>query len=168
MNNQKKRNNPWWHGKKGEHLVLLQFLILVTFVILPEWRPGSLHNMQAVASELRLGILAVCGLLALLFGGLGSHTIREYVTPLPYPVDHNELVQHGIYAYVRHPLYSSQLIAGLGWCIYTLSLSHLLLLAVAFLFFDVKASKEELWLTERHPEYRTYAAKVKKFIPWVY
>lgn len=69
---------------------------------------------------------------------------------------------------LHHPLYSSQLFTGFGWIIFTLSLSHLLLLAVAFLFFSYKADKEELWLKERYPEYEEYKRRVKKFIPWVY
>jgi protein-S-isoprenylcysteine O-methyltransferase Ste14 len=69
---------------------------------------------------------------------------------------------------VRHPLYSSQLFAALGWTLYTLSLSHLLILVVGFLFFDYKAGKEEGWLTERHPAYPDYARRVKKLVPWVY
>jgi protein-S-isoprenylcysteine O-methyltransferase Ste14 len=69
---------------------------------------------------------------------------------------------------VRHPLYSSQLFAALGWVAFSLSLSHLALLAVGFVFFDFKASKEEAWLTERHPDYADYARGVRKLIPWIY
>ena len=88
--------------------------------------------------------------------------------PLNNTVDHSELVQTGVYRFVRHPLYSSQLFAAFGWAIFTLSLSHFLLLVAAFLFFSYKADKEEQWLKERHPEYAEYAKRVKKFIPWVY
>ena len=69
---------------------------------------------------------------------------------------------------MRHPLYSSQLFAALRWVAFSLSLSHLALLAVGFVFFDFKASKEEDWLTERHPDYAEYARGVRKLIPWIY
>jgi protein-S-isoprenylcysteine O-methyltransferase Ste14 len=69
---------------------------------------------------------------------------------------------------VRHPLYSSQLFAALGWTLFTLSLTQLAILVLGFLFFDYKASKEEGWLTERHPEYAAYAARGRKFVPWIY
>lgn len=105
---------------------------------------------------------------ALGFGVLGALQIRRYLTPLPYPVDHSRLVTSGVYGLVRHPLYSSQLFAALGWSLFTLSLSHLAILVLGFLFFDYKASKEELWLTERHPEYADYARRVRKLIPWIY
>jgi protein-S-isoprenylcysteine O-methyltransferase Ste14 len=83
-------------------------------------------------------------------------------------VDHSQLVQHGVYAIVRHPLYASLLFAGAAWALYNLSLSHLLALGVAFAFFKYKAAREEAWLTERHPDYVSYAGRVKKFIPWIY
>jgi protein-S-isoprenylcysteine O-methyltransferase Ste14 len=83
-------------------------------------------------------------------------------------VDHSRLVSHGAYAVVRHPLYSSQLFAALGWTVLQLSLSHLALLVIGFVFFDHKAFKEEQWLEERHPEYADYARRVKKLIPWLY
>ena len=116
----------------------------------------------------RLAVLAVCLVLALVIGGLGVLKLGANLTPLPYPLDHNRLVTQGIYALIRHPLYSCQLFAALGWVVYSLSLSHLLLLVVAFLFFDYKATQEEAWLTERHPEYADYARGTRKLIPWVY
>ena len=124
-------------GRRGELLVLIQFVLMIGFALL---------------------------LLAL----LGAHHIRDYLTPLPYPVDHSQLVQHGVYGIVRHPLYTSLLSAGLAWIIYNLSLSHLLLWIIGFAFFDYKANKEEHWLSERHPEYADYVQRVRKFVPFVY
>ena len=77
----------------------------------------------------------------------------------------NEKEGKGPFFTIRHPLYSSQLFAGFGWVIFTLSLSHFPLLIGAFFFFSYKANKEEQWLTERHPEYTEYARRVRKFIP---
>ena len=114
-------------------------------------------------AALILGMLAALG-----FGAFGVLHIRRYLTPLPYPVDHSRLVTTGVYGLVRHPLYSSQLFAALGWTLFTLSLTQLAVLVLGFLFFDYKASKEEGWLTERHPEYTAYALRVRKFVPWIY
>ncbi len=159
-------NRRW--GGRGEYLVLLQGIIFLAFVLTPAWNPLVTASLLSETSPIRWAGLAAFGGAALALGGLGALQIRRYLTPLPYPVDHNRLVQHGVYAVVRHPLYSSLLAAGLGWTVFTLSLSHLLLLALAFVFFDFKATKEEQWLTERHPEYAGYAKRVKKFIPGVY
>jgi len=155
-------------GKRGEYLVVLQFLLMAVFIATPVWPESAQAAFPAGATPLGWTVLVLCWSAALLLGGLGSHHIREYLTPLPYPVDHSRLVTTGVYALVRHPLYASQLLAALGWAVFSTSLSHLLLLLVALGFFSFKASKEERWLTEKHPEYADYAKKVKKFIPWIY
>lgn len=160
--------NRTWHGPRGEVLVALQFLLLGLFIFVPVWQPGEVANWLAATAALRWAILIVCALVALLFVSMGSLHIRDYLTPLPYPVEHNELVRHGVYAIVRHPLYSSQLFAAFGWTVFNLSLSHLLVLIMGFMFFDYKAKWEETWLTERHPSYPEYARGVRKFIPWLY
>ncbi len=155
-------------GRRGEMLVAIQFALMIIFAVMPVWHPGLSPGLFADLLLPRLILAIPLALVALAFGALGSHHIREYLTPLPYPVEHNQLVQHGVYGLVRHPLYASLLSAALAWTLYSISLSHLLLLVVGFLFFDFKAGKEEAWLTERHPEYTDYAARVSKFIPWVY
>jgi protein-S-isoprenylcysteine O-methyltransferase Ste14 len=157
-----------WHGRRGELLVVVQFVLFGVFVFAPVWNPWLSPGLLAATVWMRTGILAAAGLAALLLGLFGVRSLGPSLTPLPYPVDHNRLVTEGVYALVRHPLYSSQIFAALAWVSYTLSLSHLALLVAAFLFFDYKAGKEESWLTERHPEYPGYAARVRKLIPWVY
>ncbi len=157
-----------WHGRRGELLVAIQFALFFAFALAPRWNPWLTPDLLAVTAAPRLAVLVVCTLAALVFGGLGSHALGSYLTPLPYPVDHSRLVTSGVYGIVRHPLYSALLFAALGWVCYTLSLSHLALLVVAFLFFDYKADKEEGWLSERHPHYHWYAARVKRFVPFLY
>lgn len=155
-------------GQRGEYLVVLQFVLFFAFIFAPPWNPLATPGVMEASALLRWVALVLLWLVALVLGGLGTIHIRDYLTPLPYPVDHNQLVKHGVYGWVRHPLYSSQLFAAAGWVLFTLSLTHLLILIGGFLFFDYKAGKEEGWLTERHPEYPDYAKQVRKLIPWVY
>ena len=152
-------------GAHGEHLVLIQLALVVLFILAPVWpdlRSGELYRQLTLV---RWSALVIGLALGAILGFGGSFTIRRYLTPLPYPVEHNKLVDTGVYGLMRHPLYTAQLLAALGWTIYAMSLSHLLVTALALAFFNHKASKEEDWLTERHPEYREYAAKVGKFAP---
>lgn len=168
MNKPLRETPKFWQGKRGEYLVLVQFLLMFGFALWPVWNPWlTLADLVALAPW-RWTALILCGIVALVFGALGSHALKRYLTPLPYPVDHSQLVQHGVYGLVRHPLYSSLLFAALGWTLFSLSLAHALLLPIGVLFFTYKAGREEAWLTERHPEYAAYARRVKKFIPWIY
>lgn len=157
-----------WYGRRGEVLVVIQFALMFAFILTPTWSPLTTPEQLAALAPLRWTVLVPTWLVALAFGALGSLHIRAYLTPLPYPVDHSRLVQHGVYALVRHPLYSSQLFAALGWVAFTASLPHLAILIAGFVFFDYKAGREERWLTERHPEYTDYARRVRKFVPWLY
>jgi protein-S-isoprenylcysteine O-methyltransferase Ste14 len=154
-------------GAKGELLVAIQIALVALFVFTPVWpdlRSGDLYRQLAIPRWIALLAGMLTGAMLVIGGVTG---IRKYLTPLPYPVEDNRLVETGVYALVRHPLYSAQLLATAGWTIYTLSLSHLLLTIASYIFFSHKASKEEAWLTERHPEYRDYAARVGKFLPGV-
>jgi protein-S-isoprenylcysteine O-methyltransferase Ste14 len=157
-----------WHGRRGELLVAIQFALFLAFILVPRWNPWLSAEWLSATAPVRLILLVVCGVIAFALGGLGSRSLRPYLTPLPYPVEHSQLVTSGVYGLVRHPLYSALLFAALGWVCYSLSLSHLVLLVVGFLFFDYKAAKEERWLSERHPDYAAYSARVRKFVPWVY
>jgi protein-S-isoprenylcysteine O-methyltransferase Ste14 len=159
---------PPGRGGRGELLVALQFVLFFAFLFLPTWNPWLSQNLLSSTTLPRLAMLALCGLIALAMGFFGLFKLGRNLTPLPYPLDHNQLVTQGIYGWVRHPLYSSQLFAALGWVCYSLSLGHLLLLVVGFFFFDYKARKEENWLSQRHPEYADYAQRVSKLVPWVY
>lgn len=160
-------NRPW-HGARGELLVVLQFLLAVTFIFAPPWNPWLAPHAFASTDIARSAALWTLSGTASTMAALALTKIRRYLTPLPHPVAHSELVTSGIYGWVRHPLYSCQLIAGLGWTIFTLSALHLGLLVAGFLFFDYKAKIEERWLTERHPGYRVYAHRVRKLLPWLY
>jgi protein-S-isoprenylcysteine O-methyltransferase Ste14 len=155
-------------GRRGEYLVLAQFVLMFAFILAPAWNPWVGPETLAALAPARWALALAGAAVGLAFGGLGVLAIRSYLTPLPFPVAHNRLVRGGVYSLVRHPLYSSQLFAAFGWTAFTLSLTHLALLVVGFAFFDHKASKEEAWLTERHPDYADYARGVRKLIPWVY
>jgi protein-S-isoprenylcysteine O-methyltransferase Ste14 len=76
------------------------------------------------------------------------------------------VVEHGIYRYIRHPIYTADLLllAGLQ-----LGLNSWLVLGVALLAAVVirRTLAEEALLAERLPGYRTYCARTKRFIPFV-
>jgi protein-S-isoprenylcysteine O-methyltransferase Ste14 len=155
-------------GKKGEYLVLIQFLLVTVFVALPVYPSISGTELFKAIAIIRWTFLILFTGCALIFVTCGSYTIRYYLTPLPYPVRHNQLVTTGIYGVVRHPLYSGLFFAASGWTLFSMSLSHFLLTVCGAIFFSYKSSLEEQWLKERHPEYAAYALRVKKFIPMFY
>jgi protein-S-isoprenylcysteine O-methyltransferase Ste14 len=104
------------------------------------------------------GLCAVAGLLAL----------KGMLTPFPEPRAHGQLVQHGIYSLMRHPLYTSLIVTSLGWALFRQSTPALIVILPLAVFFDAKARREEHHLRARFPEYGDYAQRSRRFIPWIY
>jgi protein-S-isoprenylcysteine O-methyltransferase Ste14 len=79
------------------------------------------------------------------------------------------LVTTGIYAYIRHPLYSSLLL--LTWGIYLKALSlastALVLVATTFLIATARADETEC-IQYFGNEYQEYMGKTKRFIPFLF
>ena len=98
----------------------------------------------------------------------GSLELGANLTPLPHPKHDGELVTGGVYGLVRHPIYSGVIFLAIAYSCWQLSLSHAIGAIVLLLFFDIKARKEESWLSTKFTDYEQYRSRVKKLIPWVY
>jgi protein-S-isoprenylcysteine O-methyltransferase Ste14 len=82
----------------------------------------------------------------------------------------HELVSGGPYAFIRHPMYTSFLLMGLGQAFllsnWVVGLAGLL--GFAILFF-LRVDKEERMMLELFgPEYRAYMDRTKRIIPYLY
>ncbi|MBD1869150.1 isoprenylcysteine carboxylmethyltransferase family protein [Cyanobacteria bacterium FACHB-471] len=157
----------WRNSQRGEYWVVAQALLITGFVLLPVYRPLEL----ALSPEWLYFSWAIAGILgvgAIAFFIKGILDLGNSLTPLPYPREDGQLVQTGVYAIVRHPLYSGLILAALGWTVFQFSLPHLVGALMFVLFFDAKAAREENWLMQKYPDYATYRQTVKKLIPWLY
>lgn len=157
-----------WKGKRGEYWVLAQMALLGGFGIMPTYSP---LDPATLPPGVRYGVMAMAGaigLLALVLLGKGLIDLGSNLTPLPYPREDGELVQTGVYGWVRHSLYSGLILGtfalSLGW----FSLSHLGVCLTLLAVLNAKASQEEIWLQGRYPDYDDYRQRVKKLIPWVF
>jgi protein-S-isoprenylcysteine O-methyltransferase Ste14 len=149
-------------GQRGEMWVAVQAVLLVVFIALPS---GDAPWPYEMAFRVAGWMIAGLGMLLL---GRSALNLGRSLTPLPRPKPDGELVTSGAYRFVRHPIYLGVLLACLGIALATTSPLRLGLTLVLFIFFDMKARKEERWLSERYPDYAGYQARVKKLIPWIY
>lgn len=157
-----------WKGARGEYWVLGQGLLLLAFGVVPRWSVVSVENLPPEAAiALRLFALLLAGLAAMLLGK-GLIDLGPSLTPLPYPREDGQLVQTGVYGWVRHCLYSGLILGTLAYSLWQLSLSHLGIALALFVLLDAKARQEEVWLVARYPDYGDYRSRVKKLIPWIY
>lgn len=101
------------------------------------------------------GAIGLAGVLAL---GRGT-------TPLPKPVERAQLVQTGIYARIRHPLYLSVMLMALGWAMLWQSWPACVAALALIPFFRAKVKREERWLRDQFPEYAAFEKRVPRFLP---
>jgi protein-S-isoprenylcysteine O-methyltransferase Ste14 len=139
--------------------VLAQSVLMPAVILLAVFFPGDWGSYAA---------LALGGILVLIGGAVGIAGVMvlgRNRTPFPRPRAGSQFIQHGIYARVRHPLYSSVVLLSLGWALLWQSWPALLTACVLMPFFRAKAKREERWLREQFPGYADYARRVPGFLP---
>jgi protein-S-isoprenylcysteine O-methyltransferase Ste14 len=152
-------------GPRGEGWLFLQLVLLLAIVAAAMALPLPVDSsVEQIARVVGLVIL-VGGLVVF---GLGIVTLGSSLSPLPAPMPSAELVERGIYRFIRHPIYTGLIVAALGGSIYTVSPLALGLTALLAVVLDLKSRREEVWLRERFPGYKAYAARTRKFIPGIY
>jgi len=101
--------------------------------------------------------------------GQGFYLIKTKGTPAGDFEDTTQLITSGVFHYIRHPLYSSLILLGLGAALKDPSLVGGVLLLLVVLGVVLTARIEEKHNLERFgEEYRDYCEKTKRFIPFVY
>ena len=95
------------------------------------------------------------------------HIGRNWGTPMSQK-DEPELVTSGPYRWVRHPIYSGFLLAGVGTAV-ALSWMWLVAVALAGVYFVYSATVEESYLTKEFPDaYPTYKHSTKMLVPLIF
>lgn len=117
---------------------------------------GNVFGLVVFVFGLTIAVIAV--------GTLGSF----YSSTLVIREDH-QLVTHGVYRFVRHPVYMGVIIAIFGIPIYVSSLyGFLIMLALIPLILLRIRLEERLLIEEFGDAYLEYKARTKKLIPFIY
>jgi protein-S-isoprenylcysteine O-methyltransferase Ste14 len=146
--------------RSGRVLVALQFALLLAL--------GALAVRAMLAKPVPPGVWAlwltsaVVGVWALRANRPGNFNIQ------PLPREGGVLVRQGPYRWIRHPMYTCVLLfaAACAW-----SDGSLLAwggTAALFAVLLAKATLEERWMSEQHPDYAAYSRGTTRFIPWVW
>jgi protein-S-isoprenylcysteine O-methyltransferase Ste14 len=144
---------------------MLQLMLMAGIVgsalVLPPLTTGPARTALAA-----LGAVLLVGGIVLV--ALGARQLGAAATPLPRPQPGTRVIESGLYARVRHPIYAGVLLSALGWALLTASLAALLLVALLAALLDLKARREEAWLIEHDPTYDAYRRRTRRFIPRLY
>ncbi len=146
---------------RGGAWVVLQSVLMTAVIVLGLF----CHGQTWPPRDSMIFVGAALLTFAAIFGLKGVAALRGNRTPFPKPREQSELVQSGIYAQVRHPLYTSVMLAGFGWSICLESWPALIVALVQVPFFQAKARREERWLCEKFDGYSDYMKRVPRFIP---
>lgn len=141
----------WW--------VSVQSLLMLAAIGLAVLFPGRWTNLAIIGAGGVLFVVGGC------FGIAGVMVLGRNRTPFPQPRTGSELVQRGIYARVRHPLYSSVMLASLGWAMIWQSVASFSAALTLIPFFHAKARREEEFLRQTFSGYADYARRVPRFLP---
>jgi protein-S-isoprenylcysteine O-methyltransferase Ste14 len=145
---------------RGYALVALQFVLLGVLLTAPRL-PQPYGALTPVISLIGLALMGIAGLLLLIsFAALGNS-----LTASPLPKQRGQLVTTGLYAHVRHPIYSALLLLSLGVVLDAGWWPQLVVALMLFLLLRIKAQFEETLLRKAYPKYAAYAAKTPMFFP---
>ena len=142
---------------RGLVLVALQFALLAVLA----WQalaalsraPPPFGAAACIAAAVALGLWALAA------NRPGNFNIR------PQPREGGRLIEQGPYRWIRHPMYSALLLAGLGvaWLAgNAVAWAALAALAVVLM---LKAGLEEAAMARAHAGYVGYRQRTKRFVP---
>jgi protein-S-isoprenylcysteine O-methyltransferase Ste14 len=144
--------------------VWLQFAVMAAVLAAGFLSPGWPASVEGALDGAGV-TLAVAGAAA---GLCSARALGRSLTPYPRPGERAELVEHGPYRLVRHPIYAAGLLFFAGYALWSGPLA-LVLSAVLAVVWALKAAVEERFLRVRYPAYTAYARRVRRrLLPGVY
>lgn len=139
---------------------VLMALIVVAAVAGPRWPAAAGASLGVVGVA-----LAVAGLV---LGVASGRALGAGLTAFPHPTSSGELIEHGPYRFVRHPIYSAGILVFAGVSL-LLSPAALALTGVLAVVWALKSAVEERFLRATYPAYAAYEERVRyRLAPFVY
>jgi protein-S-isoprenylcysteine O-methyltransferase Ste14 len=160
------------HGLGSEHPLCDRIQLLVLLFFLVVWGIDTLGffvwGYSTVIAQAITFPLLFAGTAVFLF--LSFYLVsKSHKAVLEQAVDPPELVDSGVYAWVRHPMYLGILLFCLAFLFVSVSLVSIGLWIAFFIFYDRMATYEEQSLIELLGEpYTAYQKRVSKWLPGVW
>jgi protein-S-isoprenylcysteine O-methyltransferase Ste14 len=141
---------------------LLLWLALIAYLINPAWLPWAFFPAPGWLRWLGVGVAGLAWLLVFwMFRSLGKNITDTVVTRRKH-----QLVTHGPYWWIRHPLYTFGTLFFLGLGLIASSWLILLMACLAFVLLSLRTPKEEEQLLARFgEEYAAYMQRTGRFLP---
>jgi protein-S-isoprenylcysteine O-methyltransferase Ste14 len=141
-------------------LVVMQFVLLGALAFLPH---GSLWSTNVGVFVVAIGV----GLFGAVLAVLGVLGLGAALTASPIPRANAPLVTGGVYGLMRSPIYAGLMSIGVALVLVGASVWHIAAWVALVGLLSAKTRWEERMLVAEHTEYRSYGARVGRFVPGV-
>jgi len=154
----------WWGEKGGQWATIILRNLLgipfwVTGFVLAWLEPSPVLLNHNIKLKFIGSFLIILGFIPFIWG----HIELGWRTHMPSVKD--TLVRHGLYAYVRHPIYAGGMLIVAGLSLIRPTLAFVTACLLGFIWLIVQARLEEIDLLQRMPDYKDYIKQVPRFIP---
>jgi len=164
-----KRCTPATARPRAAQLTLVKVvkIAILVGILVQTLLPDDVFPIARNATALRLigTLIYTCGLLTAI---VGRFQLGRNWSDIETPTvgEEHTVVTHGLYRFIRHPIYVGDLLLLLGL---ELALNSWLVLGVFALIPVIlrRAVEEEKFLEGQLPGYRLYVQRTKRFIPFV-
>lgn len=147
-------------NRKDIFLVSIQFALFIVYC----FRISSIDFKFNLWMQIIGLFFSISGIIII---GTAIITLNKNLSPFPTPKATAQLIQYGIYKYIRHPIYTGILSFTLGYGFYTdNSLRIIVGIALAILF-KFKATYEEHLLQQKFSTYSNYQKSSGMFLPFL-
>lgn len=138
------------------------YLAMFAYMINPQWVAWSVLALPMWLRWLGAGLgVAIIPLLYWLFRSLGKNVSETVLTK-----ERHELVTHGPYRWVRHPLYTTASLGIFALGLVAANWFMLLMILLIMMMLPALAAKEEAQLIEKFGNaYREYMQRTGRFLP---
>jgi len=158
--NQDRDNLAGEHAFTDAGQLILAILFFVVWILDSFFLQWSTFLNGMIPLYVRLPVAALVIIPAIYLARASEKAIfgQEQATP--------HVVRTGVFAFVRHPLYLSELLLYLGILVASMSLAScaVWLLAIAFLHY-IARKEEQILISRFEDDYRTYMTEVSMWVP---
>ncbi len=113
-------------------------------------------------------ILLTIEILGILLAVYALYTMRKHLTALPLIRRDSRLITSGAYRIIRHPMYTSILMAFIPLLIHQFTYARLIAMIIMVTDLIIKLQFEERLLLKHFDNYAAYMKKTYRIIPFLY
>lgn len=138
--------------------VLIQFILFFLFIF-------DVSQLQFKIPHIVTLVGMSIAILGSIIIGIALLQLNKNLSPFPSPKSGSQLIQNGLYKYIRHPIYTGILFLFSGYSLYTSSGYKVLITLLLYILFVFKSRYEEQRLTHTFKNYPRYKKRTGRFLP---